>query len=89
MLLNYTKWINDEGRFDTTIIVSEQTALPNLNSLRSSAFQIIEDMKEVLEDARPDVLLKTQSARCMDCGTPFCHQVKVSKKFERQSVCYY
>ena len=53
VLLNYTKWINDEGRFDTTIIVSEQTALPNLNSLRSSAFQIIEDMKEVLEDACP------------------------------------
>ena len=36
----------------------------------------INDWKEVLSDARPDVLLKTQAARCMDCGTPFCHQVK-------------
>ena len=35
----------------------------------------INDWKEVLSDARPEVLLKTQAARCMDCGTPFCHQV--------------
>ncbi|KAG1678741.1 hypothetical protein FOA52_012780 [Chlamydomonas sp. UWO 241] len=37
----------------------------------------IEDYKEVLAPApgaeRSD-LLHTQSARCMDCGTPFCHQ---------------
>ncbi|CAN6444676.1 unnamed protein product [Victoria cruziana] len=34
----------------------------------------VNDWKEVIEDARPADLLKTQSARCMDCGTPFCHQ---------------
>ncbi|KAH9622260.1 hypothetical protein KSS87_014363 [Heliosperma pusillum] len=34
----------------------------------------IEDWKEVMDEARPAPLLKTQSARCMDCGTPFCHQ---------------
>ena len=33
------------------------------------------DWKEVMEEGKPDPLLKTQSARCMDCGTPFCHQV--------------
>ncbi|KAJ4952649.1 hypothetical protein NE237_029481 [Protea cynaroides] len=34
----------------------------------------IHDWKEVMEDSKPGELLKTQSARCMDCGTPFCHQ---------------
>ncbi|XP_015878225.2 glutamate synthase [NADH], amyloplastic isoform X1 [Ziziphus jujuba] len=32
------------------------------------------DWKEVMDESKPDPLLKTQSARCMDCGTPFCHQ---------------
>ncbi|KAF5732416.1 NADH-dependent glutamate synthase 1 isoform 1 [Tripterygium wilfordii] len=32
------------------------------------------DWKEVMEQTLPGPLLKTQSARCMDCGTPFCHQ---------------
>lgn len=32
------------------------------------------DWKEVMEESKPSSLLKTQSARCMDCGTPFCHQ---------------
>ncbi|XP_039044583.1 glutamate synthase 1 [NADH], chloroplastic-like isoform X4 [Hibiscus syriacus] len=32
------------------------------------------DWKEVMEESEPGPLLKTQSARCMDCGTPFCHQ---------------
>ncbi|KAG6707010.1 hypothetical protein I3842_06G010500 [Carya illinoinensis] len=32
------------------------------------------DWKEVMEQSKPGALLKTQSARCMDCGTPFCHQ---------------
>ncbi|XP_061953656.1 glutamate synthase 1 [NADH], chloroplastic isoform X1 [Populus nigra] len=32
------------------------------------------DWKEVTEESKPGPLLKTQSARCMDCGTPFCHQ---------------
>ncbi|KAJ6748807.1 GLUTAMATE SYNTHASE 1 [NADH] CHLOROPLASTIC [Salix purpurea] len=32
------------------------------------------DWKEVVESSKPGPLLSTQSARCMDCGTPFCHQ---------------
>lgn len=36
----------------------------------------INDWKEVAVESKPGPLLKTQSARCMDCGTPFCHQVK-------------
>ena len=35
------------------------------------------DWEEVMEESKPGPLLKTQSARCMDCGTPFCHQVRV------------
>lgn len=35
----------------------------------------MEDWKEVMEESKPGPLLTTQSARCMDCGTPFCHQV--------------
>ncbi|KAJ0971718.1 hypothetical protein J5N97_019677 [Dioscorea zingiberensis] len=34
----------------------------------------INDWEEVAEELKPGPLLKTQSARCMDCGTPFCHQ---------------
>ncbi|XP_074564504.1 glutamate synthase 1 [NADH], chloroplastic-like [Curcuma longa] len=34
----------------------------------------IKDWKEVATDLKPGSLTKTQSARCMDCGTPFCHQ---------------
>lgn len=34
----------------------------------------ITDWGEVMEGPKPGPLLKTQSARCMDCGTPFCHQ---------------
>lgn len=34
------------------------------------------DWDEVMEQSKPPLLLKTQSARCMDCGTPFCHQEK-------------
>lgn len=36
--------------------------------------QRMKDWKEVMDESRPAPLLKTQSARCMDCGTPFCHQ---------------
>ncbi|XP_002513554.2 glutamate synthase 1 [NADH], chloroplastic isoform X1 [Ricinus communis] len=32
------------------------------------------DWNEVMQESEPGPLLKTQSARCMDCGTPFCHQ---------------
>ncbi|KAJ4749574.1 NADH-dependent glutamate synthase [Rhynchospora pubera] len=34
----------------------------------------VHDWKEVAIENVPGPLLKTQSARCMDCGTPFCHQ---------------
>ncbi|KAF0926247.1 hypothetical protein E2562_022075 [Oryza meyeriana var. granulata] len=34
----------------------------------------VQDWKEVAIELVPGPLLKTQSARCMDCGTPFCHQ---------------
>lgn len=39
------------------------------------------DWKEVMEESKPGPLLKTQSARCMDCGTPFCHQVTIITAF--------
>ncbi|GAB2223551.1 hypothetical protein Droror1_Dr00017692 [Drosera rotundifolia] len=32
------------------------------------------DWEEVMEESKPGPLLTTQTARCMDCGTPFCHQ---------------
>ncbi|KAL6127562.1 hypothetical protein ACLB2K_070927 [Fragaria x ananassa] len=32
------------------------------------------DWDEVMEETKPGPLVNTQSARCMDCGTPFCHQ---------------
>lgn len=38
----------------------------------------IQDYNEVAIENVPGPLLKTQSARCMDCGTPFCHQVHIS-----------
>ncbi|KAL8151255.1 hypothetical protein V2J09_021063 [Rumex salicifolius] len=34
----------------------------------------MKDWKEVMEETKPGPLLSTQAARCMDCGTPFCHQ---------------
>lgn len=34
----------------------------------------LKDYGEVLATGNKDNLLKTQSARCMDCGTPFCNQ---------------
>ncbi|XP_010261570.1 PREDICTED: glutamate synthase 1 [NADH], chloroplastic [Nelumbo nucifera] len=34
----------------------------------------VNDWEEVMEESKLGPLLKTQSARCMDCGTPFCHQ---------------
>ncbi|KAL3701002.1 hypothetical protein R1sor_019024 [Riccia sorocarpa] len=36
----------------------------------------LNDWKEVTVHTNQDPLLKTQSARCMDCGTPFCQQEK-------------
>lgn len=36
------------------------------------------DWNEVMEESKPGPLLTTQSARCMDCGTPFCHQVMMT-----------
>jgi len=37
-----------------------------------NAQQRIKDYKEVYEDLNP-AATQTQAARCMDCGTPFCH----------------
>ncbi|XP_024399147.1 glutamate synthase 1 [NADH], chloroplastic isoform X2 [Physcomitrium patens] len=34
----------------------------------------VQDWDEVIDHEINEPLLKTQSARCMDCGTPFCHQ---------------
>jgi glutamate synthase (NADPH/NADH) len=38
------------------------------------AAERVKDWGEVLANGNQDALLKTQSARCMDCGTPFCQQ---------------
>lgn len=38
----------------------------------------LNDWNEVMMETKPGPLLKTQSARCMDCGTPFCHQVGIA-----------
>ena len=41
------------------------------------ATERLKDWKEVMKHESSDVthdLLATQSARCMDCGTPYCHQ---------------
>lgn len=35
----------------------------------------VEDWNEVPNELVPGPLLNTQSARCMSCSTPFCHQV--------------
>jgi len=35
----------------------------------------VEDWNEVTNEFVPGPLLNTQSARCMSCSTPFCHQV--------------
>jgi len=35
----------------------------------------VNDFKEIYTKPDP-VVLKTQAARCMDCGVPFCHQTK-------------
>lgn len=38
----------------------------------------LKDWGEVMENAPTDARadqLHTQSARCMECGTPFCHQI--------------
>ncbi|KVI07100.1 Alpha-helical ferredoxin, partial [Cynara cardunculus var. scolymus] len=39
------------------------------------------DWKEVMEETKPGPLVKTQAARCMDCGTPFCHQTNNFPEF--------
>ena len=46
------------------------------------------DWKEVMEETKPGPLLKTQSARCMDCGTPFCHQVNTGFSFSCITICF-
>lgn len=46
------------------------------------------DWKEVMEETKPGPLLKTQSARCMDCGTPFCHQVEMFTNVFKWILCF-
>lgn len=41
----------------------------------------LEDWDEVVEHGSNEPLLKTQSARCMDCGTPFCQQVSTLSNY--------
>ena len=44
---------------------------------RRDVAERLEDYKEVAGTLPPQEradLLQTQSSRCMDCGTPFCHQ---------------
>ncbi|KAL7602514.1 hypothetical protein Lser_V15G22178 [Lactuca serriola] len=42
-------------------------------SYRDPSVQIT-NWNEVMEESKSGPLLATQSARCMDCGIPFCHQ---------------
>lgn len=57
------------------------------------AAERVKDWGEVLAHGNQDALLKTQSARCMDCGTPFCQQVQLDYKkalcFILQSICLF
>lgn len=52
-------------------------------------YERMKDWKEVMDERRPAPLLKTQSARCMDCGTPFCHQVSILVKTKELCTCTY
>ena len=40
----------------------------------SSADQAATGLPDSVDTDQHADLLSTQSARCMDCGTPFCHQ---------------
>ncbi|XP_062232093.1 glutamate synthase 2 [NADH], chloroplastic-like isoform X2 [Phragmites australis] len=40
----------------------------------------VKDWNEVTNELVPGPLLNTQSARCMSCSTPFCHQIKICRK---------
>ncbi|GBG74300.1 hypothetical protein CBR_g18711 [Chara braunii] len=50
-------------------VVYEREGIPYRNTEER-----LKDWKEVMVHEPPPALLKTQAARCMDCGTPFCHQ---------------
>lgn len=41
-----------------------------------------------LADPEQADLLSTQSARCMNCGTPFCHQTSSGEGLCRTSILY-
>jgi glutamate synthase (NADPH/NADH) small chain len=45
-----------------------QRAVPATRSIAER----LQDYKEIYEPTAPD-MIKNQSARCMDCGVPFCH----------------
>ncbi|HMU05319.1 MAG TPA: glutamate synthase, partial [Saprospiraceae bacterium] len=45
-----------------------QRAVPSTRSVAER----IQDYKEIYQPTTPE-MIKNQSARCMDCGVPFCH----------------
>ena len=51
----------------TGFLENERKAIPDRNPLER-----IKDWKEIHEPFDPDQIRK-QGARCMDCGTPYCH----------------
>jgi hypothetical protein len=53
------------------------------------AAERLKDWGEVLAHGNQDALLKTQSARCMDCGTPFCQQVQLGLSGLQKSSLFY
>ncbi|KVI07094.1 Aldolase-type TIM barrel [Cynara cardunculus var. scolymus] len=55
--------------------LEEKDAFEELKKLAAKDPTVrMNDWKEVMEETKPGPLVKTQAARCMDCGTPFCHQ---------------
>ncbi|CAH1453084.1 unnamed protein product [Lactuca virosa] len=52
-------------------------------SYRDASVQMT-DWNEVMEESKAGPLLTTQSAWCMDCGTPFCHQEHTGCPLEKK-----
>ena len=56
--------------------MAKPTGFIEFNRLKAPARPVAErvhDFRQVQLDYAPDELTR-QSARCMDCGIPFCHQ---------------
>ena len=81
--------VADMKELSSNIVVSRPTQLDSPSKVRGfveyerealgyrDATERLKDWKEVHRHDPADAikpLLSTQSARCMDCGTPFCHQ---------------